>query len=321
MMKSTTNMNERASSHGVVADTAELIALRHAAVGLQLGVPRRIASSLAGPYLSRIRGRGLDFEEVRPYQAGDDVRNIDWRVTARTGRVHSKVFHEERERPVWLLVDAGPSMRFGTRKAFKSVAAVRASALLAWTAQRAGDRVGGLVVSPDGLLEHSPQAREKGMLRLVGSLSRATAATGEGGAVGELLNDALGRLRAQARTGSRVFILSDFSGLDDTGRRHLAELARRCHVSCVLVYDELEAQPPPPGRYRASDGERVLSFSANGAAWRRAFADRFARHREELTAFCIRQRIELIALRTDEEPASVLPAALPAARRSGRVRS
>jgi len=320
-MKTTTNGNETASQRGVVADTTELVALRHAAAGLQLGVPRRIARPLAGPYLSRIRGRGLDFDEVRPYQAGDDARNIDWRVTARTGRVHSKVFHEERERPVWLLVDAGPSMRFGTRKAFKSVAAARASALLAWTAQRAGDRVGGVVISSDGLAAHSPQARDTRLLELLGSISRATAAAGEDGVRGESLNDALGRLRSQARAGSRVFVLSDFGDLDDSGRRHLTELARRCHVSCVLIYDRLEAQPPPPGRYRVSDGEQFQCFSSNAAAWRRAFSERFARHRDDLKAFCTRQRIELVALRTDEEPVGVLAGALASARRSERSRS
>ena len=118
-MRLAMDKKKRSANHGVVAETSELVALRHAARGLELGNARRIGSPLAGPYLSHIRGRGLDFDEVRPYQHGDDARNIDWRVTTRTGRAHSKVFHEERERPVWLLVDAGPSMRFGTRCAFK----------------------------------------------------------------------------------------------------------------------------------------------------------------------------------------------------------
>ena len=114
-----------------------------------------------------------------------------------------------------------------------------------------------------------------------------------------------------------MFILSDFLGLDDGGRQHLARLARRCHLSCVLVYDPLEASPPPPGRYRVSNGNDVRAISSNGASWRRAFADRFARHRDALTEHCIRHRIDLIALRTDEDAADALAGALT---RRGRFR-
>ena len=98
-----------AGSTGVVASPAELVQMRHAARGLDLGPAIRVETPLAGPYPSPFRGRGLDFDEVRAYQPGDDVRQIDWRVTARTGRVHSKIFHEEHDRPLWLLLDAGTS--------------------------------------------------------------------------------------------------------------------------------------------------------------------------------------------------------------------
>ena len=109
----------------VRVSASALIALRHAAEGLPLRSPRRLGS-MAGPHLSAFKGRGMEFEETRPYQPGDDVRSLHWRVTARTGRPHTKLFREERERPVWLLVDIGPTMRFGTRVAFKSVIAAQA---------------------------------------------------------------------------------------------------------------------------------------------------------------------------------------------------
>ena len=168
---------ERFEGTGVVATLPELVALRPHAKSLDLGAPRRSGALLAGPYLSPCRGNGMDFDEVRAYQPGDDVRNIDWRVTARTGRPHSKVFHEERERPVWFLLDAGPTMHFGTRRAFKSVAAVRAAALLAWAAREAGDRVGGMVRSPEACVELPPRRGEQQVYRLLGAMARATAAT------------------------------------------------------------------------------------------------------------------------------------------------
>ena len=117
-----------------------------------------------GGYVSPYRGRGMEFEEVRAYQPGDDIRNMDWRVTARTGRPHTKLFREERERPVLFLVDLGPSMAFGTRVAFKSVVAARAAALLAWAARDNGDRIGGIVFAGKRHRELRPAARERGML-------------------------------------------------------------------------------------------------------------------------------------------------------------
>ena len=127
---------------GIQASLSELLEMRAPAQGLRGTPPRNARAPVVGPHRSAYRGRGIEFDEVRAYQPGDDKRNIDWRVTARTGCVYSKVFHEERERPVWLLVDLGASMRFGSRSRFKSVAAARAAALIAWVSHLQGDRVG-----------------------------------------------------------------------------------------------------------------------------------------------------------------------------------
>ncbi len=128
---------------GIQLEVQELIRLRAAARGLELGARRRALSAQAGGYLSAYRGRGLEFDEVRAYQDSDDARSIDWRVTARRGTPHTKLFREERERPVLLLPDLHPGMYFGSRRQFKSVLAGRLAALLGWAAVRAGDRVGG----------------------------------------------------------------------------------------------------------------------------------------------------------------------------------
>jgi len=295
------------SDAGVVAHPAELVALRHAARRLPEASAMPIQSALAGPYGSAIRGRGLDFEEVRQYQPGDDVRGIDWRVTARTGRVHSKVFREERERPVWILLDAGPSMRFGTRHAFKTVAAARAASLLAWSARDAGDRVGALVSTPEGVTWRRPASGETHLMGLLGAFSRATSARGERASVPT--QDCLAQLRERVERGSRVFVLSDFDGFDAGWQRPLAGLARRGQLTCVLVYDQLEAEVPPPGRYRVSDGERVRAISTP-AQWRRAQAQGFLRRREELKDFCRKGRFDLVPLRTDDDPARALAASL-----------
>src|ERR1700735_1742889 len=123
----------------------ELLAMRAPARALRLSGQRPAQALLLGSHRSAHHGRGLEIEEVRPYVAGDDPRHIDWRVTARRGRPHTKLFREERERPVWLLVDLGPAMFFGSQLQLKSMAAVRAAALLAWAAALGGDRVGAVV--------------------------------------------------------------------------------------------------------------------------------------------------------------------------------
>ncbi|MDE2396282.1 MAG: DUF58 domain-containing protein [Burkholderiales bacterium] len=145
----------------LLPDLDELLALRGAARGLDLHAHRPALARLAGGHRSAQRGRGLEFEEVRPYAVGDDARNIDWRVTARRGRVHTKLFREERERPVWLLADLHPGLFFGSRRQLQSALLVRAAALLAWAAAGGGDRLGALLpgLPGDAAASRSPVAR------------------------------------------------------------------------------------------------------------------------------------------------------------------
>ena len=289
---------------GIVAPIAELVELRNATRHLGLAPRRHARAALAGPYRSQYRGRGIEFDEVRAYQPGDDVRHIDWRVTARTGSVYSKVFHEERERPTWLLLDTGPSMRFGTRHAFKSVAAARAAALLAWSAEQQGDRAGGLVLSSTDCSVHPPRSGETALLSLLATMSRATSSSLEGN--GPSLDTALARLYPRVRAGSRVFVLSDFYGFDAKFEAHLAALARRADVSCVLVYDPLEESAPPPGKYRASNGDGICSFSSQSARWREEYEAEFAGRRDSLRATCRKFGVDLLPLRTDADPVEAL---------------
>jgi len=291
----------------IVASLGELIALRSAALRIDLESLRssRAKALLAGPYHSPFRGRGIEFDEVRAYQPGDDARFIDWRVSARRGRVYTKMFHEERERPVLFLVDQGPTMRFGTRRCFKSVAAARAAATLAWTARLGSDRVGGVIVSPQGRIEHPAERRQRHLLRWLEALSRASGETGDT----EIdLSASIARLDALAPSGSHAILLSDFYGLDATARDAIVRLARRRHVSCVQIYDALEAEPPPPGRYRLSDGTNVRALEAGNRATRERWGQQFEARRESLRQLCVEHRIPLLCLRNDQAIEDVLGA-------------
>jgi len=248
----------------------------------------------------------MEFDESRAYQPGDDVRAIDWRVTARTGRTHTKLYHEERERPVLLLVDARPMMRFGTRDAFKSVQAARAAATIAWAARDGGDRVGGIVLSPSGRRELPPGHSHGRLLAFLRAVSNATAETAT--TPGPPLADALLRLERVARAGTSVFVLSDFADLDAGAERVLARLARRCELGCVLVYDALETAAPEGADCRISDGARVLALPGWDRTWRRAYGERFAARRARLETICRAPRATLVPLATGGDPATVLRA-------------
>src|SRR6185312_6936401 len=199
---------EKISTDGITrVDLAELIALR-ARAGKPGGARTRARTPLAGGHVSVLRGRGMDYAESRIYQAGDDSRNIDWRRTARSGKWHTKLFQAEREHSLLLLIDTHATMRFGTRVRFKSVAAARAAAWLAWTCVRGGDRVGALAF---GAMRDAvdPHAGTRGALNTLGALARWDALAGASGDTDEPLSSAIDRAQRLAASGTRICLFSD----------------------------------------------------------------------------------------------------------------
>ncbi len=278
-------------------DLNELLVLRGAARSLSLRAQRPARAQLLGSHRGAQRGRGLEFEEVRPYVPGDDARSIDWRVTARRGRLHTKLFREERERPVWLLVDLQPGMFFGSRSQLKSALAVRAAALLAWTAALRGDRVGALVANGSATRCLVPRAREAGVLPILNALltlqPRAPAAP-----VAQNLSAALAQLAPLVHPGSLILAVSDFAGLDETGGA--LWLAASAHAECRLfwVTDALEQSGLPDGAYRGGLPGRLwaLDGSATRERWRAAWRQRAAR----VASLSERLRTQLVQLETGE---------------------
>jgi uncharacterized protein (DUF58 family) len=287
---------------GVHIDVAELIQLRPQSRGLSLQWPQRTAQNGAGMAPARRHGRGIDYQESRNYQPGDDIRTLDWRVTARTGRPHTKLYREERERAVVVVVDLGPSMQFGTRVAFKAVIAARAAALFAWTAVRQGDRIGGFLFGAREHRELRPAGGDAGVLRLLQALAAWTeppVPTGHGD-----LSGALRRLRAVLRPGSLIVILSDFPALELEG--HLAALRPHHDLLVCRIVDRLELAPPPAGRYALTDGRQVGVIDTRS----RSVCDRYADYFNDLQARIERLlktlAIPLLQLTTDEDVATGL---------------
>lgn len=281
---------------GVVASISELIALREPS-GLAAS---RAAICPAGPgnHVSIQHGRGMEFAEVRPYQTGDDLRAVDWRHTARRGRLYTKLFHEEHDRPVRILVDLSASMRFGTRGAFKSVVAARAAAWLAWRAIGSGDRLGGVVWSGDAPCEIPPQRRQHGALTLLRRIADATA-TPPSTPAGEGVLP-LHTLVRPLRAGSLNVIISDFATISAEVERQIVALAGCADLMLIHLYDIFEAQPPP-GRYRITDGQQHRLIDLLSDTARREFSATFDKRCAMLEKLAMRTGASLLKLATDAD--------------------
>jgi len=271
----------------VIPDPTALIRLRHSARELNLFPRRQALSSQGGGYRSRFRGRGMEFDEVRPYQPGDDVRSIDWRVTARTNTTHTKIFREERERPVLIAVDLRSSMFFGSQR-LKSMVACDIAALLAWAGINANDRVGGLVFSPAAQRDSRSHKSHHSVLRMIQHLGEACTELAQSQASGTADNLSLASIleecRRVATPGATLVIISDFHDLDGDCEKHLFELARHCDVSLCRIHDPLEEELPPPGLYGISVGADSQMLDSRDGKARERFGNLFRQRQSALAA-------------------------------------
>ncbi len=254
-----------ASETGVYVDLEHLIALEYGGRGVSLLPRQGVHSLLSGRYASRMRGRGLNFEEIRDYRDGDDVRSIDWKVTQRLQKPHVRVFNEERDRAGILLIDQRLSMFFGTRRSMKSVVAAEAAAVIAWRVLKAGDRVGGVVFSDTDAVEVRPQRSRRNVLTLLNAVATQNRVLGVGRGIvtaPAMLNRSLENVRRLAPHDATVVIASDFDGADETTRRTVAALARNNDVVALLVHDPTQSELPGINRMTVTDGELQIVLDA-----------------------------------------------------------
>ena len=297
-------MKDALPGDGIHLSAAELIALKPRCNELTLPMHRPTVSALAGAYRSRFRGRGVDFVESRNYLPGDDIRNMDWRVTARTGKPHTKIFQEERERPVLIVVDASPSLYFGTRTRLKSVAAGQLAASIAWAAVRRGDRIGAFLFASDGHREIRPAGGRRGAMRVIKGLVEwlDPETTQQGYAP---LSASLERVRHAVRPGSLVLIISDFYNLDEHCHRHLSRLRQHNDVIGCQVMDPAE-QFLPAGRFPISDGDHSAMLDTHQQKSRRQYDRMSLEHGEIPRRMFQRHKCGWMVLNTTDDPVDVL---------------
>lgn len=284
-----------------------LLRLRHRAKGFSFLPRQPVHSLLTGRHASRLRGRGLDFEELRHYFEGDDTRTIDWAATARRGTPHVRVYTEERDRSVLLLVDQRQSMFFGSRRAMKSVVAAEAAALSAFRVSSLGDRVGAIVFSEaGGAVEIRPEAREAGVRRILGEVARQNgllSATTPQPADPSLLDEALRRAVRLAHHDWLVCLISDTAGADAESVKLVTRLTAHNDVLSVFVSDPLEAELPDIGRAILADGDRQIEADLSANDLRRRFAADFAARRGNAARFSLNHAIPVLPLSTERDVA------------------
>ena len=274
----------------------DLIAVRIQLGGLARSRLRRRIGSRSGAREIQLRGRGMEYEESRAYVYGDDVRTMDWRVMARTGEAHTKVFAEEKERCCLIAVDLSASMFFGTRFAFKSWAAAQVAAHLGWLASFAGERIGGLVASPEYHSEIRPGKTRSGLLGVFHHLARAAELRPPGPSDSNRLNYLLSELSRVVRPGADVLLISDFLGCDRQTQQLLSSICRHNQIHAYWIYDDSEVDDWPPGNYPILSQPHNLLLELDDIRHRAWLTERQEDHRQCVESLCANFNIPLQAV-------------------------
>ena len=295
----------------VAASLAHLRALEFSAHGFSFLPRQPVSSALSGRGASRLRGRGADFEELRHYRAGDDIRTLDWKATYRTGKPHVRVHREEREHGVVLLVDQRISMFFGSRRAMKSVVAAEIAALAAWRVLADGDRLGALIFDDRECFSFPPARRRDAVARFLAQLARSGAALRAGLASREeQLDSALNALARQLSHDALVIYIGDGLGWSARSEQTLQRIALHNDVVAVYVYDPAESELPAIDELIVSDGALQINVAGSRERLRDRFRESFKEHGAPMHSAFKRHGLALLAVNTVDDPAQQLRQAL-----------
>lgn len=261
-----------------------------------------IVSDQVGDIKSAFKGRGMEFEEVRTYGFGDDVRDIDWRVTARKNETYTKVFAEEKDREVYVFLDLSPYMLFGTKKELKSVSAAKLAALLGWQSLVNKDRFGLILYDGKETKFFKPQSSQKSFMAILKAIVNATKSAVENSKnkpteIKSGLENPMQYLQYIIKSHAMVFILSDFKNMTDL--KPIVALTKRSRVYCVNIYDIIEEVPPVSGEYMAEYNGEKLVFDTSSEIYKRTYYYHFLDKRRQVENFCKRFGCYYINIRTD----------------------
>ncbi|MCF6225612.1 MAG: DUF58 domain-containing protein [Xanthomonadales bacterium] len=286
---------------GVYVQLDELVKLQYKASGFSFLPKQPIHSVLSGQHSSKLRGRGLNFEELRNYLPGDDTRNIDWKVTARTGTPYVRVYTEEKDRTVWLLVDQRQAMFFGSKKRMKSVVAAEVAAISAWRVLSVGDRVGAVIFNDEEITVVPPhRSRERVMqiLKQLVNMNQALSANTNTSPSPSKLSEALKTVSHMAGHDSLLVMITDGDGLSSETRRQITRISEHNDVLTAFIYDPLEQKLPAAGRLRFADDSGQMEVDTSNKKFRRGFQNEFQQKLERMQTVSRRFSIPLLPLET-----------------------
>ena len=287
--------------NGVYVQLDDLVRLQHRASGFSFLPRQPVHSILSGRHASKLRGRGLNFEELRNYLPGDDTRNIDWKVTARTRTPYVRVYTEEKDRTVWLLIDQRVGMFFGSKERMKSVVAAEVAAISAWRVLSVGDRVGALIFNDAEISVVPPHRSRERVMQILKQVVEKNHALHVGPDIkpdAGKLNEVLKQAGILARHDCLVCLITDADGLNPETRKHVTGLSEHNDVLTAFIYDPLEKEMPAAGRLRFADGEGQVEADTSSRKLRKDFQSEFDKKLEWIQSASRRFSIPVLALQT-----------------------
>jgi len=286
---------------GAYVTLKQLTRLRYRARGFSYLPTQPVRSVLAGRKRSRLRGRGLDFDELRHYRPGDDIRNMDWKITQRIGSPYVRVYTEERDRPVWMVVDQRLSMFFGSQHQMKSVAAAEAAALTAWRVLAVGDRIGAVIFNDQQQFIAKPSRSERSTLAWFEKLvefNNDLTACADKTSLPKALASALQTLAPRLGHDGLVVIVSDFDGWSEVCLDTLKLINRSNDVVAAVVSDPLERDIVSANNLVVSDGRYQLEIKTTNSPAQERFKADYDQRFSNLIDSLKRHAIPVLALST-----------------------
>ncbi|WP_415408016.1 DUF58 domain-containing protein [Sulfurovum sp. CS9] len=294
-------IDEKRDENGVYVTLNELLKFGHVAKGFSFLPSQPVHSILSGRHGSKVRGRGMDFSEMKQYVQGDDPRSMDWKATRRTGKPYIRVFNEERDRNVWLVVSQRNSMFFGTKMMMKSVAAAHLTAISAFRVVGSGDRVGAVVYNDETLKFFKPQRSKQGVIHILSEVVKQNQAlhASNSNNTKDRLNEALKIVSATAKHDDLVILIGDGRAMDEESTRYITALSAHNDVIAALVYDPMEKELHASGSLFLSDGTVSVDVDSSSQSFQKRFSGRMEERVEGLMHLSKKHTIPLFSISTE----------------------